>query len=263
MYYYGMSSKIISITNQKGGVGKTTTAINLAAALAARLQDVLLVDLDGQGNASGGLIRNKKDCYPTAYEILMDKEDPAKAVYSTGREFLDIIPANDDLNGAKVELVSAEGREYRLKEALQNLKNSYSYIIIDAPPSLDLLTVNALAASDSAIIPIQCEYYALEGLSQLINTLSMVKKGINRSLEIEGVLLTMHDRRTSLSYQVMENIRKHFKGAVYNTVIPRNVRLAEAPSFGKSIFEYDSESAGAAAYNMLADEFLRDNSPEE
>ncbi len=254
-----MRAKIVSIANQKGGVGKTTTAINLSAALASRMQDVLLVDLDGQANASGGLLRGTEDIYPTAYEVMMRNENSDKAVFPTGREFLDIMPASGNLNGAKVELVSVPQRETRLKEALQSLRSSYSYIIIDAPPSLDLLTVNALSASDSAIIPIQCEYYALEGLSQLVNTLSLIQKGLNRSLEIEGVLLTMHDRRTSLSFQVIENIKKHFKGAVYKTVIPRNVRLAEAPSFGKTIFEYDKNSSGAVAYASLAEEFLKDN----
>ncbi|MGM0567946.1 MAG: ParA family protein [Elusimicrobiota bacterium] len=257
-----MKAKIVTVANQKGGVGKTTTAINLAAGIAERLQDVLLVDIDGQSNASASLGLERKSFYPTIYESIMRKESPEKAVAPTGREFFDLMPSSEDLNGAKVELVGESSREFRLKEVLETFKESYRYIIIDAPPSLDLLTINALVASDSAIIPIQCEYYALEGLSQLVSTFSRIKKNLNRSLEIEGVLLTMHDRRTSLSYQVMDNIKKHFKGAVYRTVIPRNVRLAEAPSFGKSIFEYDRSSAGSKAYRSLADEFLKENNQE-
>ncbi|MFC2062066.1 ParA family protein [Elusimicrobiota bacterium] len=252
--------KTVSVTNQKGGVGKTTTAINLAAGLSRKLKNVLLIDMDGQANATQGLGLDKKDkSGESLYEVLVGDTEPRDIIKPTKIKFLDIIPASVHLNGAKVELVSVEQREFRLKNALNKIKDSYDYIIIDSPPSLDLLTINALTASDSTIIPIQCEYYALEGLGQLINTLSRVKRGLNPELEIEGVVLTMYDRRTNLSFQVKENIKSHFKGAVYDTVIPRNVRLAEAPSFGKTIFQYDSSSSGAYAYENLAEEFLRIN----
>ena len=255
-----MKCKVISIINQKGGVGKTTTAVNLAAGLAILLQDVLLIDMDGQANATQGLGFGKDAFSESVYEVLMGGIEPEKAVKSTSYGFLDLMPAHINLNGAKVELVNLPEREYRLKNALVKLKSNYKYIIIDSPPSLDLLTINALAASNSTIIPIQCEYYALEGLGQLMTTLSKVKKGLNKTLEIEGVLLTMHDKRINLSFQVMDEIKKHFKQAVYKTVIPRNVRLAEAPSFGKPIFDYDPSSYGAIAYKDLAQEFLNENS---
>ncbi|MBN2407008.1 MAG: ParA family protein [Elusimicrobia bacterium] len=251
--------KVITVTNQKGGVGKTTTAINLAAGLSRMVKNVLLVDMDGQANATQGLGVDRKSIKKSIYEVIMEETEPGSVILPTGSEFLDIIPASVNLNGAKVELVSIEDREYRLKKALQCIKDLYDFIIIDSPPSLDLLTVNALTASDSAIIPIQCEYYALEGLGQLINTLSRIKRGLNPTLDIEGVVLTMYDSRTNLSFQVMENIKKHFKGAVYKTVIPRNVRLAEAPSFGKTIFQYDTSSSGMKAYSDLAAEFLGAN----
>ncbi len=254
-----MKCKIITVTNQKGGVGKTTTAINLAAGLSKLLYEVLLVDMDGQANSTQGLGIDKKKFAGSIYEVLMGEIEPIKAVKNTYREFLDLIPSHINLNGAKVELVNLEEREYKLKNALNTLKNRYNYIIIDSPPSLDLLAINSLTASDSALIPIQCEYYALEGLGQLITTLSKVKNGLNRNLEIEGVLLTMHDKRTNLSFQVIDEIKKHFKGAVYNTIIPRNVRLAEAPSFGKTIFEYAPMSSGALAYEELVKEFLAEN----
>jgi len=254
-----MKCKIISITNQKGGVGKTTTTINLAAGLAKMLQEVLIVDMDGQANATQGLGFDKKTIKNSIYEVIVGKEKVEDVIKRTNQEFLDIIPASLNLNGAKIELVNLNNREYKLKRALEPLKKNYKYIIIDSPPSLDLLTVNALTASDSALIPIQCEYYALEGLGQLLNTLSMIKRSLNTTLEIEGVLLTMHDKRTNLSFDVINEVKKHFKGTVYDTIIPRNVRLAEAPSFGKSIFEYAPDSSGALSFEKLSKEFLKSN----
>ena len=258
-----MRGKTITVINQKGGVGKTTTALNLAAGLAESMLDVLLIDLDGQSNATQGIGLEKNSQKISVYEVIMGDASPDEAVLPTRHELLDIIPAHINLNGAKVELVSMTEREYRLKKAVDALRDKYSFIIIDSPPSLDLLTVNALAASDSALIPIQCEYYALEGLGHLITTLQKVRKGLNENLDIEGVLLTMHDRRTSLSFQVMEEVRKHFRGSVYETYIPRNVRLAEAPSFGKTIFEYDPYSSGALAYESLVREVIESNELKE
>jgi len=254
-----MRCKRVAITNQKGGVGKTTTAISLSAGLSKHNRNVLLVDMDGQGNATQGLGYDKNSVETSIYDVIVNDIDPAEVIKPTHHEFLDILPASVHLNGAKVELVNMIDREYRLKDALEKVRGSYDFIIIDSPPSLDLLTVNALTASDSAIIPIQCEYYALEGLGQLVNTLSRVKKGLNPTLEIEGVLLTMHDRRINLSFEVVDEVKKHFKGSVYDVMIPRNVRLAEAPSFGKSIFSYDGNSNGARAYDELVREFLSAN----
>ncbi len=252
--------KVISITNQKGGVGKTTTAINLASGLAEMFQEVLLIDIDSQANATQGLGFDKKSVTCCSiYEVIMGEIKVNKGVRSTNNELLDIIPANVNLNGAKIELIDLDNREFRLKNVIEELKGSYKYIIIDSPPSLDLLTVNSLTASDSALIPIQCEYYALEGLGQLLNTLSKIKKNLNTVLEIEGILLTMHDKRTNLSFDVIDEVKKHFKGTVYDTIIPRNIRLAEAPSFGESIFAYAPYSSGAKAYRDLAKEFLDSN----
>ncbi|MFC2092094.1 ParA family protein [Elusimicrobiota bacterium] len=251
--------KIISVTNQKGGVGKTTTAINLAVGLSRMFKNVLLVDLDGQANATQGLGFDKKAVTKSVYDALMGDEEVVNIIRSTKYELMDLLPSNINLNGAKVELINFPEREYRLKKILKKISGNYDFLIIDSPPSLDLLTINALAASDSALIPIQCEYYALEGLGQLLNTLSKVKKGLNSTLEIEGVLLTMHDKRTRLSFDVINEVKKHFKGSVYKTIIPRNVRLAEAPSFGKSIFDYAPFSNGAIAFDNLSAEFLELN----
>lgn len=254
-----MTCKVISVTNQKGGVGKTTTSINLAAGLARNFQNILLIDMDGQANATQGLGFNKKEIKKSIYEVLIHDIKIGESIAKTNIDFLDLIPANMNLNGAKIELVDVEDRENRLNNAINSLRDSYDYIFIDSPPSLDLLTINALTASDSTIIPIQCEYYALEGLGQLLNTLSKVKKSLNTTLEIEGVLLTMHDRRLNLSFEVINEVKKHFKGSVYETVIPRNVRLAEAPSFGKSIFDYSPESTGAKAFDALSKEVIKAN----
>jgi chromosome partitioning protein len=250
--------KIIAIFNQKGGVGKTTTEINLGTYVALMKRRVLIVDIDPQGNTTSGLGINKRELETSTYDILIgDDVTPSTVVQGTGIRGLDIIPASIDLAGAEVELVSIEGRERRLKKALSELRDDYDYILIDCPPSLGLLTINALTAADSVMIPIQCEFFALEGVSQLLGTVEMVKKGMNPDIEIEGVLLSMFDGRTNLSLQVAQEVKKHFGNKVYSTVIPKNVRLAEAPSYGLPIAAYDPSSKGARAYQSLAEEFLR------
>ncbi len=249
--------KAIAIFNQKGGVGKTTTNINLAACLAIRGKKVLILDIDPQGNTTSGIGVTKKNLKNTIYNILIDKDyDPRKAIIKTGVKNLDLIPASVDLAGAEVELVSMEGRESALKEGLDKIKDGYDYIFIDCPPSLGLLTINSLAAVDSVLVPIQCEFYALEGVSQLVSTIELVKKSLNPKLEIQGVILSMFDGRTNLSIQVVQEVKSYFGNKVYSTVIPRNVRLAEAPSYGLPITEYDPKSKGAEAYGDFADEFL-------
>lgn len=249
--------KAIAIFNQKGGVGKTTTNINLAACLALRGKRVLILDIDPQGNTTSGVGISKKGLEQTTYEVLInDKMPPEKAILNTGVKNLDIIPASVQLAGAEIELVQLEGREQRLKKALDRIKSKYDYIFIDCPPSLGLLTINSLTAVDSVLIPIQCEFYALEGVSQLMSTIELVKKNLNKNLEIQGVILSMFDGRTNLSIQVVEEVKKYFKEKVYTTVIPRNVRLAEAPSYGMPITVYDPRSKGAEAYLDFADEFL-------
>ncbi len=249
--------KAIAIFNQKGGVGKTTTNINLAACLAYKDQKILVIDIDPQGNTTSGLGIEKRGMKDTMYDVLMSADyDPRRAVRHTMVEGLDIIPASVELAGAEVEMVRLEGRDRRLKHALDRIKNDYDYIFVDCPPSLGLLTINSLTAVDSVLIPIQCEFYALEGVSQLMSTISLVKKSMNRSLTIQGVILSMFDGRTNLSIQVLEEVKKYFKQKVYKTVIPRNVRLAEAPSYGLPIVEYDPKSKGAQAYMQFADEFL-------
>lgn len=250
--------KAIAIFNQKGGVGKTTTNINLAACLALKGRKILILDIDPQGNTTSGVGISKRDLRVSTYELLMEDDmDPRKAVLPTGIKGLDIIPANVQLAGAEVELVQVEGRETRLKNALDKVKPDYDYIFIDCPPSLGLLTINSLTAVESVLIPIQCEFYALEGVSQLMSTIEIVKSKLNKELEIEGVSLSMFDGRTNLSAQVVEEVKKYFRDRVFTTVIPRNVKLAEAPSFGMPIAQYDPRSTGAKAYMKFADEFLK------
>lgn len=249
-------SKIIAICNQKGGVGKTTTSINLAAYLALAGKKILLIDLDPQANATSGIGINKHDIQKSTYHILLEEANLADILQKTAINNLLLAPSNLDLTGAEVELVGALGREYRLKRALQLEKNNFDFIIIDSPPSLGLLTINGLCAADSVIIPVQCEYYALEGLTQLHNTIRLVKENLNTALFVEGVLLTMADFRTNLTKEVIQEARNHFKDKVYKTVIPRNIRLTEAPSFGKPVVLYDKDSLGAQKYAELSNEIL-------
>lgn len=249
-------SKIIAISNQKGGVGKTTTSVNLAACLATLGKKVLLVDIDPQGNTTSGLGVNKADVHNCIYDVLINDVHPKDAIVETNVSGLSIIPATIQLAGAEIELVHTISREQRLKKSLHLIKQNYDYILIDCPPSLGILTINSLTAADSVLIPIQCEYYALEGLSQLLNTIRLVQKHLNTTLQIEGVLLTMLDARTNLGIQVIEEVKKYFQQKVYQTIIPRNVRLSEAPSHGQAIITYDSRSKGAEVYLELAKEVI-------
>lgn len=253
--------KVISVANQKGGVGKTTTTINLSTMLAKKGKKVLLIDADPQGNATSG-VGAEKDVELSTYDILVADTEIEETLEKTVIKNLLVCPSNINLAGAEVELVSMMSREQRLKEKLENIKNEFDYIFIDCPPSLGLITLNAFTASDSVLIPVQCEYYALEGLGQLINTINLVKKHLNKTLEIEGALLTMYDARTNLSNQVVKEVKKYFNEKVYKTVIPRNVRLSEAPSYGMPITEYDPKSKGAKMYEKLTKEFLKTNEAE-
>jgi chromosome partitioning protein len=248
--------RVIAIANQKGGVGKTTTAINLSASLAAGGSRVLLIDTDPQGNSTSGVGFNKNEEKNCIYNVLIDDLPVTEVIRNSKWPNLFVVPATIQLAGAEIELVDMAEREGRMKKALEPIRNEYDFIIIDCPPSLGLLTLNALTAADGILIPIQCEYYALEGLGQLMNTIALVRKHLNKQLRIEGVLLTMYDSRTNLSEQVAEEVRKYFKQYVFNTVIPRNVRLSEAPSYGKHILEYDPRSKGAELHLDLAREVM-------
>lgn len=248
--------RVVAIANQKGGVGKTTTAINLAAALAESGQNVLAVDFDPQGNMSSGLGIDKQNLDLTVYHSLIEEEDVNQIIKHTATENLDLLPSNVNLAGAEIELLDMDDRENVLKRTLEPIREKYDFIIIDCPPSLSLLTLNALTASDTVLVPIQCEYYALEGLSQMMKTINLVKQKLNTKLSMEGVVFTMYDARNRLSQQVVDSVKEVLNERIYNTIIPRNVRLAEAPSFGMPVTEYDSKSSGAESYRLLAAEVL-------
>ena len=250
--------RIIAIANQKGGVGKTTTAVNLSTSLAKKNKKVILIDGDPQGNATSGL-GVEKDPENSLYDVLVNEVDIKTTLQDTCVKTLKVCPSNMDLAGAEVELVSQMSREFRMKEKIDPIKDEYDYIIIDCPPSLGLITLNSFTAADSVLIPVQCEYYALEGLGQLLNTINLVKKHLNKNLEIEGAVLTMYDMRTNLSNQVVKEVKRYFDDKVYKTVIPRNIKLSEAPSFGMPIGLYDPKSKGARAYEKLAREVLKAN----
>ena len=246
--------RMIAIGNQKGGVGKTTTTVNLGAALAFQGKKVLIIDMDSQGNATSGLGIERADVKQSVYEVLVDQIEAAGAILPTSRENLWILPSTLHLAGAEIELATADHRESRLKQAIEPIKADYDYILVDCPPSLGQLSLNAFTASDTILIPVQCEYYALEGLSQLLNTIRLVQRTYNKNFRIEGVLLTMLDARTNLGYEVVEEVRKYFQEKVYQTIITRNVRLSEAPSYGQSVIDYDPKSRGAEMYMDLAKE---------
>ncbi len=256
-------ARVIAVSNQKGGVGKTTSTVNIAACLAAGEKRVLVIDLDPQANAGSGLGIYPADFDTSMYNVLVDEVPLKNAILHTELKYLDIAPSVQDLVGAEVELVSAIGREVRLKEALASIQDLYDFIVIDCPPALGILTVNALTAADAVLIPLQCEYYAMEGLSQLLKTIALIKKRLNPALEREGILLTMYDRRNNLSHQVEQDIRSHFGDEVFPVVIPRNVKLSEAPSHGKPVILYDINSTGATAYMEVARLLIRRHSTEK
>ena len=250
-------AKIIAVVNQKGGVGKTTTAINLSACLAEAGKRVLTVDLDPQGNTTSGLGVSKNEQEKTTYELLIGQSSVEECLLKEVLPGLDILPSNVELSGAEIELIGIEGKEFILKEEIDKIRRNYDFVLIDCPPSLNMLTVNAMTTADTVLVPIQCEYYALEGLSQLIHTINLVKQRLNPSLELEGVVFTMYDSRTNLSLQVVENVKNNLSNAVYKTIIPRNVRLAEAPSHGMPITLYNPRSVGAESYRLLAKEVIQ------
>ena len=254
--------KILSAANQKGGVGKTTTTVNLSAGLACRGKKVLMIDADPQGNATSA-VGVDKECELSTYDVLVNEVDINEVIQPTNVNKLFVCPSNINLAGAEVQLVSMVSRELRLKEQLDKIKDEYDYILIDCPPSLGLITLNAFTASDSVLIPVQCEYFALEGLGQLMNTINIVKKHLNKSIYIEGAVLTMYDLRTNLANQVVREVKKYFENKVYKTVIPRNVKLSEAPSYGMPIIMYDPKSKGAKAYDKLSKEFIKRNNEEK
>lgn len=248
--------RIIAIANQKGGVGKSTTAINLSACLAEQNQRVLLIDIDPQGNATSGVGVDKNQAENTLYELLVGECELKDCIMENVYENLSLIPSNVNLAGAEIELVGIEGREFLLKKQVDTIRDNYDFIVMDCPPSLNVLTINAMTTADSVLVPIQCEYYALEGLTQLIHTIELVKERLNPDLIIEGVVFTMYDARTNLSLQVVENVKANLNQSIYKTIIPRNVRLAEAPSYGMPINLYDTRSVGAESYRLLAEEVL-------
>ena len=248
--------RIIAVANQKGGVGKTTTAINLAACLAEAGKKVLTIDLDPQGNMTSGLGVDKNNVENTLYELLLGEAEAKDTIVKDVVENVDLIPSNVNLSGAEIELIGVDEKEYIMKKIIDKVRRKYDYIIMDCPPSLNMLTINALTAANSVLVPIQCEYYALEGLSQLIHTIELVKERLNKKLVMEGVVFTMYDARTNLSLQVVENVKDNLQQNIYKTIIPRNVRLAEAPSYGQPITLYDTRSAGAEAYRLLAEEVI-------
>lgn len=248
--------RIIAIANQKGGVGKTTTSINLSAALAEAGKQVLVIDIDPQGNTTSGLGIDKYHVERTIYDLILEECSIEECVIVTEFDNLSLIPSNVDLAGAEIELIGVQNKEYIVKQAVEKIRDQYDFIIIDCPPSLNMLTINAMTTADTVLVPIQCEYYALEGLSQLIHTINLVKERLNPNLDMEGVVFTMYDARTNLSLQVVENVKNNLSQTIYKTIIPRNVRLAEAPSHGLPITVYDSKSAGAESYRLLAQEVI-------